>query len=74
MYLKNYFSEVLKNEKIGAIILKIKNVNMTNKILLMLLKIFKVLLPALCKLDGSYAESINYILKYCSRFSLIPTV
>ena len=29
----------------------------------MLLKIFKVLMPALCKLDGSYGASINYILK-----------
>ena len=57
MYMANHFSEVLKNEKIGAIRLNKRNIVITIKTLFILLKIFKVLIPALCKLDGSYVDS-----------------
>ena len=57
MNMANHFSEVLKNKKIGAIIFNKRNVAITIKTLFILLKIFKVLIPALCKLDGSYVDS-----------------
>jgi hypothetical protein len=42
MYLANHFSEVLKNENSGANIFNNINMATTIKILLMLLKMFKV--------------------------------
>jgi hypothetical protein len=50
-----------------------RNVAITIKTLFILLKIFKVLIPALCKLDGSYVDSNVWILKYCYKSALIPT-
>ena len=57
MYMANHFSEILKNEKIGATMLNKRNIAITIKMLFILLKIFKVLIPDLCKLDGSYVDS-----------------
>ena len=53
MNTENHISEVLKNKKIGAIMFSKRNVAITIKTLFILLEIFKVLIPALCKLDGS---------------------
>ena len=54
MNMANHFSEVLNNKKMGAIMFNKRKVAITIKMLFILLKILKVLIPALSKLDGSY--------------------
>ena len=56
MNMANHFSEVLKNKKMGAIMFNNRKVAITIKMLFILLKILKVLIPALSKLDGSYID------------------